>query len=111
VAPTTSLSDYFSARGTGSLKGVPANAVTPLTFNLAGPANNAPGFYNWDTKDFGPRLAVAYSPNASGGLFGSLFGGPGKPPFERVRELFMTGWGPRCWLPLTGVVLLASQRS
>ncbi len=78
VAPTTSLSDYFSTRGNGSLKGLPSSAVTPLTFNLAGPANNAPGFYNWDTKDFGPRLAVAYSPNFTDGLFGSLFGGPGK---------------------------------
>jgi len=78
VAPTTSLSDYFNTRGVGSLKGQPANAVTPLTFNLAGPVNNAPGFYNWDTKDFGPRVAVAYSPNSADGLWGALFGGPGK---------------------------------
>jgi hypothetical protein len=77
VAPTTSLSDYFNSRGTGMLQGVPANAVTPLTFDLAGPANNRPGFYNWDTKDFGPRVALAYSPNSSDGLFGALFGGPG----------------------------------
>nr|MDP9146295.1 carboxypeptidase regulatory-like domain-containing protein [Acidobacteriota bacterium] len=94
VAPTTSLSDYFNTRGTGMLKGLPSSAVTPLTFNLAGPANNAPGFYNWDTKDFGPHLAVAYSPNATGGLFGSLFGGPGKSTIRAGAGIVYDRLGP-----------------
>ena len=94
VAPTTSLSDFFSARGNNMVNGLPSSAVTPLTFNLAGPANNAPGFYNWDTKDFGPRLAVAYSPNATGGLFGSLFGGPGKTTIRAGAGIVYDRLGP-----------------
>ena len=77
VAPQVSLSDWFSLRQQDMLKGIPSNAAPLLQFNLAGPANGKPGFYNWDTKDFGPRIAVAYSPGAREGLLKSLFGGPG----------------------------------
>jgi hypothetical protein len=94
VAPTTSLSAYFNTRGTGMLQGLPSSAVTPLTFDLAGPANGKPGFYNWDTKDFGPRLAVAYSPNASGGLLGALFGGPGKSTIRAGAGIVYDRLGP-----------------
>ncbi|HSY33024.1 MAG TPA: TonB-dependent receptor [Verrucomicrobiae bacterium] len=94
VAPTTSLSDFFSTRGNNMVNGLPSSAVTPLTFNLAGPANNAPGFYNWDTKDFGPRLALAYSPNATDGLFGSLFGGPGKTTIRAGAGIVYDRLGP-----------------
>jgi hypothetical protein len=38
------------------------------------PAKHAPGFYNWDKKDFGPRVSLAWSPHARSGLFHSLFG-------------------------------------
>jgi hypothetical protein len=74
VAPTRSLSDYFAARGTGMSQGQPSSAQCCLTFNLAGPANNGPGFYDWDKKDFGPHVAFAWSPKASSGLLGDLFG-------------------------------------
>ena len=94
VAPTTSLSDFFNQRGTGMLQGLPSSAVTPLTFNLAGPANNAPGFYNWDYKDLGPRLAIAYSPDASGGLLGALFGGPGRSTIRAGAGIVYDRLGP-----------------
>ena len=74
VTPTTSLSDYFNTRGAGALQGVPASASCCLSFELGGPANHAPGFYNWDKKDFGPRVSLAWSPHARSGLFHSLFG-------------------------------------
>lgn len=78
VTPTRSLSDYFNARGLGMLQGQPSSAQCCMSFNLGGPANNAPGFYNWDTKDFGPHVAFAWSPHAHSGLFNSLFGDSGK---------------------------------
>jgi hypothetical protein len=74
VTPTRSLSDYFNSRGVGMLQGVPSNAQTPLSFALGGPANNGPGFYDWDKKDFGPRVAFAWSPRGSSGLAHALFG-------------------------------------
>src|SRR5207248_8304227 len=54
VAPNVSLSDWFAGRAAGMLQGTPANAAPRLSFNLAGPANGKPGFYDWDKKDFGP---------------------------------------------------------
>ena len=78
VGPNVNLSDWFAERGSNMLQGIGSNAAPLISFNLAGPANNQPGFYNWDFKDIAPRLAVAYSPGASDGLLGAIFGGPGK---------------------------------
>ena len=74
VVSTRSLSDYFNARGLGSLQGQPSSAQCCLSFVLGGPANNAPGFYNWDKKDFGPHVAFAWSPRSQSGLTKALFG-------------------------------------
>jgi hypothetical protein len=78
VSPTTSLSTYFQNRAAGMEQGIPASASCCLSFNLGGPANNAPGFYKWDTKDFGPRVAFAWSPQGSSGLLQSVFGNAGQ---------------------------------
>jgi hypothetical protein len=74
VAPSRSLSDYFQSRGQGMLQGLPSSAQPPMSFDLAGPANHGPGFYNWDTKDFGPHVAFAWSPKANSGFLHDLLG-------------------------------------
>jgi len=78
VTPTTSLGDWFNARGVGMAQGLPTNRLAPITYDWAGPANGKPGFYNWDYHNFGPRVALAWSPAYSSGLPGALFGGAGK---------------------------------
>ena len=78
VSPSVNLTNWFSERATNAANGIGSSAAPNLSFNFSGPANGKPGFYNWDTKDFGPRLAVAYSPGATEGLLKSIFGGPGK---------------------------------
>lgn len=74
VVSNVNLTDWFNARGAGMLQGIPANAAPLVSFNLGGPANNGPGFYHWDKKDFGPHVAFAWSPKPSGGLLHSAFG-------------------------------------
>ncbi len=74
VAPNVSLTDYFNQRGANMRQDIPASASCCLSFNLAGPANHGQGFYNWDKKDFGPRVAFAWSPRGHSGLAKSLFG-------------------------------------
>ncbi len=74
VVPNVSLSDFFAQRTQNMDQGLPANAVPRLSFNLGGPANGKPGFYNWDLKDFGPHVAAAWSPRGHSGLAKSLFG-------------------------------------
>jgi len=86
VTPITSLSDYFNQRGNGMRGGTPASASCCLSFNLGGPANNAPGFYNWDKKDFGPRISLAWSPSGHSGLANSLFG-------ENNQTVIRAGFG------------------
>jgi hypothetical protein len=94
VTPNVSLSDWFNGRGTGMLQGTPASAAPRLSFNLGGPANGKPGFYNWDKKDFGPRFAVAWSPSAKEGLFKSLFGNPGQTTIRAGAGIVYDRLGP-----------------
>jgi hypothetical protein len=74
VAPTPNLGTWFNGRAAEMEQGIPSSADPLITFNLAGPENNAPGYYNWDYKDLGPRVAFAWAPKASSGLLGSMFG-------------------------------------
>ncbi|MBZ5701439.1 MAG: carboxypeptidase-like regulatory domain-containing protein [Acidobacteriia bacterium] len=78
VTPTFSLGDWFMQRARNMVQGIGSFADPLVAFDLAGPANGKPGFYNWDKKDFGPRIGVAWSPSASEGFLKSLLGGPGK---------------------------------
>ena len=68
------LSRWFAELATKMSSGGSSVDDPLLTYNLAGPANGKPGYYNWDYHNFAPRLAFAYSPRGSGGLLRSLFG-------------------------------------
>lgn len=94
VGPNVSLSDWFAGRAAGMLQGAPASAAPRLSFNLAGPANGKPGFYNWDKKDFGPRLSIAWSPSGKEGLWRSLFGGSGKTTIRAGAGIVYDRLGP-----------------
>ena len=43
-----------------------------------------------DYKLFAPRLGIAWSPNASGGILGKLFGGPGKTSIRAAAGIYYT---------------------
>lgn len=94
VAPSVSLSDWFAGRASGMLQATPASAAPRLSFNLAGPANGKPGFYDWDKKDFGPRLAIAWSPNGKEGLWKTLFGGSGQTTIRAGASMVYDRLGP-----------------
>lgn len=70
------FSQYFDQRARNAAQGIPSNLSSLLTFDLAGPANGRPGFYEKDLNNFGPRFSFAYSPAFKSGLLGSIFGGP-----------------------------------
>ncbi|HTQ59570.1 MAG TPA: carboxypeptidase-like regulatory domain-containing protein [Candidatus Solibacter sp.] len=76
---TEPLGDWFNQRGKNMAQGIGSYADPAVTFDWAGPANGGKsGYYNWDYHDFGPRVALAWSPQADGGFWKSVFGGPGK---------------------------------
>jgi Carboxypeptidase regulatory-like domain len=70
--PTQSLQSYFDKRVASAKQGI--NFTDPITVVLAGPANNAPGFYSMDTNNFQPRISVAWSPGYKHGFLAKLFG-------------------------------------
>lgn len=72
VAPNIPLQEYFERRVAASARG--ENYTEPLIMDLAGPANNKPGFYSLDKNNWQPRLAVAWSPNFESGFLHTLFG-------------------------------------
>jgi hypothetical protein len=70
VATTTGIDVMFAERVGAQAAGIP-NRVLPnalLSYNLAGPVNNAPGWYGRDNNNWAPRLAMAYSPQGDGFL-------------------------------------------
>lgn len=76
VKPTTSLGAYFDQRKASAANGVPFN--DPITFDLAGKANNRPGYYKQDWNNFAPSVAVAWSPDFGDNLLGKVIGRKGK---------------------------------
>jgi hypothetical protein len=74
VAPTISMGEWFDQRVANMAQGIPSNRSPLVTFDLAGQANNRPGFYAWDKNNFAPRVSVAWSPTASGGFLRTLTG-------------------------------------
>ena len=69
------LGKWFDQRAQNMLQGIPSNQDPLVSFELAGPANGGkPGFYKWNKKDLGPRLALAWTPRSHSGLLKSLFG-------------------------------------
>ena len=75
VAPTVSMGQWFRDRADGMLRGVPSNQSPMVTFDLAGPKNGKRGFYEMDKNNWAPRLAIAWTPQAQGGVLGWLTGG------------------------------------
>ena len=77
VGTNINLGNWFAARQAGMYAGVPSSAQPLIAYNWAGPANHKPGYYGWDTKDFGPRVAFAWAPDFSDGFLKKMTGGPG----------------------------------
>ncbi len=75
VVTDISTEEFLRRRIASADKGVPY--ITPLTLVLAG-GNGKGSLYNSDKNNFQPRVSLAWSPNYSGGLLHSLFGGSGK---------------------------------
>lgn len=77
VGTNVNLGNWFAARQSGMYAGVPSSAQPLISYNWAGPANGKSGYYGWDTKNFGPRVAFAWSPDFDRGMLNKMFGGAG----------------------------------
>ncbi len=78
VCPSPSLGQWFSARVVSGANGVPSSQDVPLSVDWCGAANNKPGYWNWDYKNLGPRIAFAWAPNKTEGFLSKLLGSGNK---------------------------------
>ncbi|HWZ98225.1 MAG TPA: carboxypeptidase-like regulatory domain-containing protein [Candidatus Dormibacteraeota bacterium] len=74
VCPTFNLGQWFNNRVAEGANGIASNQDQPVAFNWCGPSNSKSGYWNWDYKNLGPRVAFAWAPKFTSGLFGDLFG-------------------------------------
>ena len=76
VSPTIPLQNYWAARLSGAAAGIPSYLSTPVeSYDFNGPANGKSSWFSRNTKNFAPRLAIAYSPQ--GGTMGEKILGKG----------------------------------
>ncbi|HET9307725.1 MAG TPA: TonB-dependent receptor, partial [Candidatus Sulfotelmatobacter sp.] len=68
------VADWFNHTAALATQGQPANNAGELSFVLGGPKNNGPGLWNWDHKDFSPRIAVAWAPDTGDGWVSKVLG-------------------------------------
>ncbi|MBL8229087.1 MAG: carboxypeptidase regulatory-like domain-containing protein [Bryobacterales bacterium] len=85
VSPVPSLGAWFDERGGLAQQGRAQSTVTPIRYVPVESPGGLP-LYPLHKKNFAPRLAVAYSPQARSGLGKFLFGDPGS---TSIRA----GWG------------------
>ena len=76
VAPDISLNQFVNQRATLAQQGQIFSPTFGL--DLSGQANGKKPYWPYDYKNLGPRIAIAYSPNPSGGWLKAVFGGAGK---------------------------------
>lgn len=72
IRPSIPLGEYFNRRSDSAAQGIAYNET--LNFELAGPKNNAGGYYSLDKNNFQPRVSAAWSPNFQKGFLSKLFG-------------------------------------
>jgi hypothetical protein len=68
------VADWFNHSAALAGAGQPANNAGEITFILGGPKNHGPGLWNWDHKDFSPRIAVAWAPDTGDGWLSKILG-------------------------------------
>ena len=72
--PTFGLGTQFALNVKNMKQGMGYTSEPPISFQLGGPANHKPGFYNFEKTDFSPRISIAYSPRFGGSLLKKIFG-------------------------------------
>ncbi len=74
VTPNINMGQWFAQRTADMNQGIPSSKDPLINFAPAGSYWNRSGLYNAQSKDFAPRLGVAWSPHAHSGWLHTLFG-------------------------------------
>jgi hypothetical protein len=95
VAPNINLGQLLNQHANFAQLGYPANIDPLIQFDLAGPANNGPGYYHFEKTDIAPRFSIAWSLRPESDWAKKLFGGNDKTViragFSKVYDRFGLG--------------------
>jgi hypothetical protein len=91
IQPTFSAYDWYTTREQQALLG---NISEPaVSYAPSGPVHNGKPYWDMAKLNIAPRFAIAYSPNFSSGILGSVFGGPGKASIRAGYGLYYDHFG------------------
>ncbi len=74
VEPNINMGQWFNRRASDMLKGIPSNQDALISYAPAGSYWGKSGMYGIQTKNFAPRLGIAWSPRGDSGWLSSLMG-------------------------------------
>lgn len=96
VTPSINMGTWFNERFTDMLQGIPDNQVNGgnlIGFSPAGSTYGKPGLYSAQTRNFAPRLGIAWSPRPSGGMLERILG-DGKTAIRAGAGMYYDNFGP-----------------
>jgi hypothetical protein len=93
VMPTIPLGQWFDERAQDALQGIPSSAAPNISFDLAGPKYGRAGYYGWQTKNFAPRIALAWSPQPNSGFLQKLLGSGGNSAIRAGFGMYYDNFG------------------
>lgn len=96
VTPTINMGNWFNQRQAAMYKGIPDNQVLGgqlIGFGPAGSSYGKPGLYGVQTKNFAPRLGIAWAPHVASGWMNKLFGDD-KTSIRAGAGMYYQNFGP-----------------
>lgn len=106
VAPTINMGTWFNQRARAMAAGIPDNqvlggepcapgqtALACVGFGPAGARYGKAGLYGAQTKNFAPRVGIAFTPHADSGFLGKLFG-EDKTSIRMGAGMYYQNFGP-----------------
>lgn len=96
VTPTINMGQWFNDRRAAMLKGLGDNSVmggAPIGFGPAGSVYGKAGVYSAQTKNFAPRLGIAWTPHSDSGWRNKLFGDD-KTSIRAGAGMYYQNFGP-----------------
>ncbi len=94
VTPTFPLGQWFNQRAQRMRQGIPANQDPLVTFGPAGPSYGTTGYYPSQTRNFAPRLGIAWTPRPSGGWLKKIVGDGDKMVIRAGFGMYYDHFGP-----------------
>lgn len=93
VTPNVNMGQWFNQRANGMLQGIPASADSLISFQPSGSYYGRSGLYSAQTKNFAPRIGLAWTPSSDWGFLKSLFG-QGKTVIRVGAGIYDDNFGP-----------------